>query len=101
MSELLYEEMSKEITVNTILSYYDCSIYKEGKFQECDLYIFVRINMKDKIAFVLGSLPKDIYFKKAEFCKKGEVDPQHGWVYKHTCYNLEISELDPPPKKDE
>lgn len=92
---------TKRTTVEKILPHYECSIYEEGKFQKCDLYIFCRVNMNTKIAFLIGSLPKDKYFEKAKFMRKGQYDPDNGFYVKHNCYNVSVNELDCPPKKED
>ena len=80
---------------------YDASVSNWNTKQECDIYVFTRVE-KDRYvrdyltgrAWIMGWLPKQEYFDKATFCKKGEVDPNgNGWVYKDDCYNLAYSEL--------
>ena len=73
--------------------YYDCSIANYNTRQECDEYCFVRVKDSLDIAWVLGHISKEEYFKKARFLKKGEQDGNNGFIVKADCYNLQIKEL--------
>lgn len=76
---------------------YECSVSASSAKQECDYYIFVRVHDEMKKAWILGAISKKLFFKKAKFCKEGEVDPKSrlGWRFKADCYNIEISKLIP------
>jgi len=43
--------------------------------------------------WLLGYLPKEEYFDRAVFLKKGQTDPSNGWTVSADCYNLPIKEL--------
>lgn len=76
--------------------YYKCSVASYNTKQKCDEYIFVRIeNVKGKWgrAWVLGYYPKDEYFKKAKFLKRGQRDGDNGFLVKADCYNMAIKDL--------
>ena len=76
--------------------HYDCSVAAYNTKQNCDQYIFVRIEyIKGKWgrAWVLGSYPKEDYFKNARFLKKGERDGDNGFKVKADCYNIAIKDL--------
>jgi len=75
--------------------YYECSIAAHGTKQDCDEYIFVRVLDSLQLAWILGRITKDEYFKKAVRHKKGDRDESNNFTFKSDCYNLEISELWP------
>lgn len=79
---------------------YECSISAANTKQECDYYLFVRVHDDMKTGWILGGISKKNFFKKARFCKEGEIDPKSRirWRFKADCYNLEISELIPIEK---
>ena len=71
---------------------FDNSIFAYQK-QKCDEYVFIRILKDNSKAWILGSIPKVEYYKKATFIPKGHVDSSNGFVNKADKYNLKISEL--------
>tara|TARA_R100000152_G_C6778909_1_gene210013 strand:+ start:3203 stop:3685 length:483 start_codon:yes stop_codon:yes gene_type:complete len=76
--------------------YYECSVAAFNTRQDCDSYVFVRIeNIKGKWgrAWILGQYPKDQYFKDAKFLKKGQKDGDNGFLVKADCYNISIKNL--------
>jgi hypothetical protein len=76
--------------------YYECSIASLQKKQDCDIYIFVRIeniNGRWKRAWVLGQYYKHKYFEDAKFLKKGQVDGDNNFKVKADCYNIAIKKL--------
>ena len=75
------------------LNYYDCSIAEYNTKQKCDVYVFTRILYSLKKIWLLGWLPKQEYFNKSTFLKKGTVDEDNGYKVKASCYNLKIDEL--------
>lgn len=72
---------------------YECSVAATNTHQKCDEYAFVRLNIKEKKAWILGYLPKNEYYKKADFKKTGDKDPDNGFVFKENCYNVKIKDL--------
>lgn len=76
--------------------YYECSIASLQKKQDCDIYVFVRlenINGRWKRAWVLGQYYKHEYFEDAKFLKKGQIDGDNNFRVKADCYNIAISDL--------
>ncbi len=55
--------------------------------------MFTRILYSLKKIWLLGWLPKQEYFNKSKFLKKGTVDEDNGYTVKASCYNLKIDEL--------
>ena len=43
--------------------------------------------------FILGGILKEDFFDKAEFWKKGIIDPTNGYQVKADCYNIKINQL--------
>jgi hypothetical protein len=41
----------------------------------------------------LGEIDKRDFYKNATHHRRGDVDPDNGFVFKADCYNLAISEL--------
>lgn len=76
------------------LDTYDCSVWAKNTKQKCDAYAFVRVKDSLTVGWFLGTIPKELFYKKARFLEKGEKDPSNGWKVKADCYNLEIKELE-------
>ncbi len=74
-------------------TYYDCSVAAHGSKQDCDSYVFVRIKIDGTRAWVLGEIDKRDFYKNATHHRRGDIDPDNGFVFKADCYNLAISEL--------
>jgi hypothetical protein len=75
--------------------YYDCSVADFNTKQKCDIYVFVRIDIDEKMAWVLGFYEKEDYYANARFLKKGTRDGDNNFVVKADCYNMKISDLKP------
>jgi hypothetical protein len=75
---------------------YRVAVYAHNVNQKCDSYYFIRLNMDQMIAYLLGGLPKKRFYELAEFHRKGEIDPDNDWPYKADCYNVFIAELRQP-----
>jgi len=72
---------------------YDCSVAAHGSKQDCDSYIFVRILKDTSRAWILGEIDKADFYDRATKYRRGDIDPDNGFVFKADCYNLPISEL--------
>ena len=46
-------------------------------------------------AWILGEVDKKTFYKDAEFHRRGDIDPDNGFVFKADCYNLPINKLSP------
>lgn len=79
------------------LDTYTVSVCALNTKQDCDIYIFVRVTVDLKTAWILGYMPREEFYKKAKFCKKGELDPDSdcNWRFKEDCYNMYIKDLLP------
>lgn len=69
---------------------------KEKLSTKCDVYYFVRCNQQMTLASVLGWLPARVFFDRATFLPKGNVDPNDGKLSFADEFVLPISELNPP-----
>lgn len=77
------------------LDTYTVSVCALNTKQKCDAYVFVRVDNEMTTAWILGYMPKTQFFKKAKFCKKGDLDPDSNchWRFKEDCYNMYIKDL--------
>ena len=76
--------------------HYECSVAAYNTKQECDYYVFVRlenIGGKWTRAWVLGHYEKKKYFKVARFLERGQKDGSNAFRVKADCYNMEIKKL--------
>lgn len=75
--------------------YYECSIAAYNTRQNCDYYIFTRIEYIRSYtrAWVLGYYPKKQYYDDARSLKKGEIIDNNNFVVKADCYNMQIKDL--------
>lgn len=73
--------------------YYEASIAAYNTRQRCDEYVFLRVDLQKGKAYMCGSMPRDEYFKKARFLKKGTVDGDNNFTVKADCYNLEYKDM--------
>jgi hypothetical protein len=75
--------------------HYNCSVAASNSEQQCDYYAFVRVLSDFSKGWLLGLLPKDLFYEKALFYKRGQKDPTGfgGWRFKWDCFNLPVREL--------
>lgn len=84
---------TKRTTVPPIQTF-NCSIAGHNVTQKCDMYVFARVHENKKEAWICGWIPKDEFFKKAKFFRKGQRDPNFpAWKFNADCYNLPIGKL--------
>lgn len=71
---------------------YYCTVaaYQIDK-DECQFYVFYRVESNINYAWFLGIISKDEFKKKAVFLKKGDKDGN--FTVKADCYNIKISDL--------
>jgi len=74
-------------------THYDCSVASLNTKQRCDVYGFVRVLDDMSKGWVLGYLPKEVYYQKARLLRRGQVDPSNNFKVHTDCYNVSISEL--------
>lgn len=79
---------------------YLCSVADYNTKQKCDLYAFVRVREPDfDVAWVLGCMEKETFYRSAKFFKKGEVIGSNNHVVEADCYKVSIGHLSPLPRK--
>jgi hypothetical protein len=76
-------------------SYYECSVADFNTTQNCDWYVFTRVSNSCLRGWILGFLPKKSFYKRANFCRKGDVDLSNYFLFKADCYNIKIEALFP------
>ena len=94
-NDIKYDVKTKRCTSEP-KPYYDCSVANFNTKQQCDRYVFVRVENKNRRwgrAWVLGWLGHDEYFEKSRHLKKGQIDPSNNFVVRADCHNVAISEL--------
>lgn len=89
-------DVKTKSTTVTPEPHFECSISTYYK-QKCDVYVFVRILKDFSIAYLLGYITPEEYFKKAKLREKGSLDPNSSprapFYFRESSYNLPISEL--------
>lgn len=83
--------------------HYWCTVCAANIKQRCDYYLFMRIMEDHSLAWVLGFLPKPLFFDAAVQFSKGDLDPTShcGWTFKWDCFNVPVSQLWAPPRDPE
>ncbi len=76
---------------------YNCTVADFNTKQECDEYAFVSVLSDHSVAWYLGKISKEVFYKEAKFYKEGELDPDSppstDFHFKADCYNIPISKL--------
>lgn len=76
------------------LPHYEVTVYDWNTTQECDIYVFVRVDRyKFDKAWIVGWEGKKNFFNRAVLYKKGDIDPSNNYVYKEDKWNVQISTL--------
>ncbi len=75
--------------------YYECSVCNHNPRQRCDAYVFLRVSTRVNKAWICGYMNKEEFMSKARFFKKGDIDTSNGYKVHASCYNMNISELNP------
>jgi len=86
-------EVKTKQTSAVPLPHYSCSISNFNTRQKCDIYAFTRVLKDFSKGWFLGYMPKQEYFDKSKFMKKGDFDPDNGYEVRADCYNLYIEDL--------
>jgi hypothetical protein len=74
--------------------FYTCHIAKTSTHQDPDVYFFCQVNMKTEPyrGWVLGWLPKNVFYDRAEYRSKGQLD-ERGFAEKTNSFVCKISDL--------
>ncbi len=93
LDEKIRVDVKTKSTSTTPKGQYDCSVAAYNTKQKCDAYVFCRVMHSFDRGFILGGILKEDFFDKAQFWKKGTIDPSNGYQVKADCYNIKIDEL--------
>jgi hypothetical protein len=75
---------------------YECNVSGINTRQDTDMYVFVRVvSGTYEKGWVLGYMPKQEFFEKAMFNKKGTKREGSSFVYKSDTYSMMIKDLKP------
>jgi hypothetical protein len=83
---------TKQTTV-TPLPHYEASVAAYNPNQRCDLYIFTRVLKGFSKGWICGWLTKEEYFGKAQYLRKGQIDPSNGFRVRANCHNVAYQDL--------
>lgn len=72
---------------------YDCSVAAYNTKQKCDIYLFCRVLNNLSKGWILGWVPREEFYERAERLNKGFLDKSNGFRVKANCYNIKINEL--------
>lgn len=75
--------------------HYLCSVMSYQLKNECDGYVFARVNLAAGVGWLLGYIAKADLLEKGFFAKKG--DPDGRFTFTEDCWNIQISDLDDIP----
>jgi len=78
------------------LPHYLCSVSDHNTRQKTDNYLFCRVlevNGEFRKGWILGYLPKEEFYNKAFFMRKGEREGDNGYVVKSDCWSVRIDSL--------
>ena len=98
-----FDVKTKERTVSPKHDY-DCSVANFNTRQNCDYYVFVSVLNKAvdhkndppiyTNAWILGTMSKNDYYRKARYLTKGMIDPSNNYEVKADCYNMAVHDLE-------
>ena len=77
-------------------SNFDVSIPILNTKQACDFYLWTVVSKKNQIAYILGYITKELFFKGSVFWERGQVDYVNGFTEKVGSYKLKVADLWPP-----
>jgi hypothetical protein len=80
-------------------AHYLCSVMSYQLKNECDGYIFARVNLASGVGWLLGYIGKADLLDKGFFAKKGSPDGR--FTFTEDCWNVQISNLDNIPLSEQ
>ena len=80
---------------STPKGHYLCSVMNYQLKNECDGYVFARVNLAARDGWLLGYIAKADLLSKGFFAKKGSPDGR--FTFTEDCWNVQISNLDDIP----
>ena len=96
--DMIYKDVKIDVKAQASefrpLPHYEVTVYDWNTRQECDIYVFVRVDRyKFDKAWIVGWEGKEKYFDRATLYRKGDIDPSNNYRYKDNKWNVEISTL--------
>ncbi len=76
--------------------HFESSVCLHNARQRCDAYVFVRVHVDyatDRRAWLLGYLPRPVFFRISRVLRKGDFDPRNRYTVKATCRNVTSTQL--------
>jgi len=94
--DILYNDLRIDVKTKKVNSIpkgiYFNSIAVNSLVQDCDAYIFVRVNKEMTMAWLCGFITKKEFMTNGVFYNKGDVDPfKSSFSFKESCMNLDIN----------
>lgn len=86
-------EVKTKLTGVEPLYHYDCSVADANTRQRCDWYGFVRVSVDHEVAWWLGAIGRDDFYRQARYVPKGQMDGSNGWVASASCWSVPASTL--------
>ena len=72
-------------------AHYLCSVMSYQLKNECDGYVFARVNLAARDGWLLGYITKADLLEKGFFAKKGS--PDGNFSFTEDCWNVQVSDL--------
>ena len=72
---------------------YTVSVSDFNPNQKCDLYYFARVTQRLDKCWILGYMPREEFFERAFFLKKGQREGDNGFRAQADCHNMYIRDL--------
>ena len=96
----MFDKKERKVEVKTKrctsipLPEYATSVCNDNIYQQCDYYLFTRVDIKRNTVWLLGWLEKLDYYKNSVYCIKNEKDPDRtNFKFVRNCWNRYIYDL--------
>ena len=83
------EVKTKKTTVRYVKAHYEGSVAAFNPNQECDNYVFMRVNEDLRRAWFCGHIPKKYFVKYSRRIESGDNDARNDWTASANCYNID------------
>lgn len=100
LGHILIDAKTKNTTVKPFPDY-ACSVSDFNTTQRCHWYAFARVDIPRKLGYILGYMPKELFYQRAGFLRKGSIEGSNKFVVKSDCYNINVNQLYDLPEKVE
>ncbi len=77
--------------------HYECSVSAANTFQGCDYYGFMRVDRALEVAWWLGGIYREDFYRRARYVPAGTREA-NGWVASGSCYSVSVDALYPIPR---